>query len=358
MRTIAIINQKGGCGKTTTAINLGACLARLRKRVLVIDLDPQAHATLGFGVNPGEYSRSVYDLFMGGQHGAIDARDVILNLSENLDLIPSDVMLSTAEPALLQKDDREHYLTKVLAPVSEQYDIAIVDCPPNIGILTFNALFACSDAIIPMESGLFALHGLAKLLETMEIINLRKEEGINAYALATMYDRRTRIAYESLEELRSHMHGHVFKTVINLNVKLKEAAGYGQSIIQYDPGSQGSKDYRELAKEVLSLRKHKKKRPADEARLVKPVVTKDGVLFSYYSPKASQVCVVADFNEWKVGELPMVNVEGTGMWQKVVPLSKGKYEYKFHVDGQWVSDPNNPDTSVTEFGENSKIEIK
>ena len=357
MRIIAIINQKGGCGKTTTAINLGACLAHLRKRVLVVDLDPQAHATLAFGINPGEHAKSIYDLLTETGTGIGQANDVIMNLSANLDLIPSDIMVSAAEPILLQRDKREYYLSNILNPLSEKYDFIIIDCPPNIGILTFNALHACTEAVIPMESGLFALHGLAKLLETIHLINLKKPAGITAYALSTMYDRRTRIAYESLEELRKHMNGHVFKTVINLNVKLKEAAGYGQSIIMYDPNSSGSKDYLSLAKEIMAIKKLKKVKTDEEAKFLKPVITKDGVVFTYYSPKASQVYVVADFNDWEVGKLPMVNIEGTGMWQRIVPLGKGRYEYKFYVDGQWVSDPNNPDKSVNEFGENSKIEI-
>jgi hypothetical protein len=266
-------------------------------------------------------------------------------------------MLSAAEPILLQRDKREYYLSNILNPLSEKYDFIIIDCPPNIGILTFNALHACTEAVIPMESGLFALHGLAKLLETIHLINLKRPAGISAYALATMYDCRTRIAYESLEELQKHMHGHVFKTVINLNVRLKEAAGYGQSIITYDRNSSGSRDYLSLAKEIMAIRKLKKVKSDEDTKFLKPVITKDGVVFTYYSPKASQVYVVADFNGWDVGKLPMVNIEGTGLWQRIVPLDKGRYEYKFYVDGQWVSDPNNPDKSVNEFGENSKIEI-
>ncbi|MGD0821941.1 MAG: AAA family ATPase [Desulfomonilia bacterium] len=357
MRIIAVINQKGGCGKTTTSINLGACLAKLKKRVLVVDLDPQAHATLGFGINPGEYQKSIYDLLIGKEKGTVFTSDVIMNLAQNLDLIPSDVMLSAAEPILLQRDHREYSLADILKPLSEKYDFIIIDCPPNIGILTFNALYACTEAIIPMESGLFALHGLAKLLETIHLVNMKRAISISAYALATMYDRRTKIAYESLEELRKHMHGHVYKTVINVNVKLKEAAGYGESIIMYARNSPGAKDYQSLAKEIMSIKKLKKVRIEEDEKILKPMVTKDGVLFTYYSPKASRVYVVADFNDWNMDGLPMVNIEGTGMWQRIVPLKKGTYEYKFYVDGHWVSDPNNPDKLKNEFGENSLIEI-
>jgi len=357
MRIIAIINQKGGCGKTTTAINLGASLAHAGKRVLVVDLDPQAHATLGFGINPGEYGKSMYDLIAGKEKGKVKPGEVIMNLGDNLDLIPSDVMLSAAEPILLQRDRREYQLSELLSPLSENYDFTIIDCPPNIGILTFNALYVCTEAIIPMESGLFALHGLAKLMETIQLVNLKRSYGIPVYALATMYDRRTRIAFESLEELRKHMRGNVFKTVINLNVKLREAAGYGQSILKYDRNSSGAKDYMSLTKEIMSIKKLKKTHVREDEKYLRPTVTKDGVLFTYYSPKASHVYVVADFNDWKRDDLPMQNIEGTGMWQRVVPLKKGRYEYKFYVDGQWMNDPYNPDKTLNEFGTNSTIEI-
>lgn len=357
MRSIAIINQKGGCGKTTTAVNLGACMAYLNKKVLIVDLDPQAHATLGFGINPGECRKSMYDLLIGKGEGAPSADEILLKLEENLHLLPSEVMLSAAEPILLQRENREYHLSDILMPLSEQYDFIIIDCPPNIGILTFNALFACTEAIIPMESGLFSLHGLAKLLETVELVNKTGTQKIEAYALATMFDRRTRIAHESLEELKRHMPGHVFKTVININVKLKEAAGYGQTIIAYDKVSTGFGDYMSLAREVIALKKIKQAQAVEYEKFIKPVVTKNGVLFTYYSPQATKVYVVADFNEWKVDETPMHNVEGNGVWQRVVPLKKGKHEYKFYVDDEWVNDPNNPDKVTNEYGVNSIIEI-
>ena len=183
MRIIAVINQKGGCGKTTTTINLGACLAHEGKRILVVDLDPQAHATLGFGINPGEYHKSVHDLLLGREGGEVQPQNIIIRLNEHMDLIPSDIMLSTAEPALLQRERREHTLADALSALKEHYDFIIIDCPPNIGVLTFNALYACSEAIIPMESGLFALHGLAKLLETIEVVNLDRAKPIESMPL-------------------------------------------------------------------------------------------------------------------------------------------------------------------------------
>ncbi len=376
MRCIAVINQKGGCGKTTTTMNLGACLAFLKKKTLIVDLDPQAHATLGLGHARDDDAPSVSDLLMEDPAGTTAVAAAIATLSDTLHLLPSDISLSMAEPVLLQRQNRETALAIILAPLADQYDFILIDCPPNIGILTFNAIFACTEAIIPIESGLFALHGLARLLETIEIVSRQRNREIQAYALATMFDRRTRIAHESLKEIRTHMQEHAFKTIINYTVKLKEAAGYGQSIIDYDILSSGFNDYISLAREVIALRKTRQvsdqfdstlpskfphevrpDRGAHDIGSLTPVVTEEGVLFRYYSQEASRVHVVADFNEWTIGEAPMEKIEGTGVWQRLVPLASGKYEYKFYVDDKWVNDPQNPHTAANQYGENSVIKI-
>jgi chromosome partitioning protein len=257
MRCIAVINQKGGCGKTTTTMNLGACLGLLMKKTLIVDLDPQAHATLGLGYSRDNGAPSVTDLLLEDPPGATDVTRAIAELPYRLHLLPSDVSLSMAEPVLLQRQNRETVLARILEPLADRYEFILIDCPPNIGILTFNAIFACTEAIIPIESGLFALHGLARLIETIAIVSRQRGREIPAYALATMFDRRTRIAHESLKEIRSHMQEHALKTVIKHNVKLKEAAGYGQSIIDYDILSSGFEDYINLAREVMVLHKIK-----------------------------------------------------------------------------------------------------
>lgn len=357
MRTIAVINQKGGCGKTTTTINLAACLAEKRKKVLIVDIDPQAHATLGLGYNPGNYPRSVYDLFMEKDRGAVSVDDVLIKVSTNLHLLPSDLIMSIIEPVLLQRDNREYYLRDILGPISDRYDFIIIDCPPNIGVLTFNALFACTEVVIPIESGWFAMHGLAKLLETINMVNVNRKKKIIANALATMYDRRVRISMETLFELRQYLFGHVFNTLINQNIKLKEAAGHGQSIVSYCKTCTGYEDYMNLAKEVIKMDKVHLDLNEKGPGLLEPVVTKDGVMFSLYAPDARSVSVVADFNGWRPGSTPMFNMDGNGVWKKVVPLEQGKYEYKFLVDGKWVKDPHNSKKVVAEFGENSYIEV-
>lgn len=356
MRAIAVINQKGGCGKTTTTINLAACLADKGKKVLVVDMDPQAHATLGLGLTPGEFPNSMYDLLVARGEGSVKPEEVIVPVIQKLHLLPSDVMLSAAEPILMGREHREYFLSDVLASLAGQYDFTIIDCPPNIGILTFNALFACSEVIIPMETGLFALHGLAKLMETIRIVNAKRDQKITVNALLTMFDRRTKIAHESLNEIQRHLGSQVLGSIINFNVRLKEAASHGKPIISYAADSMGAHDYMSLAAEVLKMKQ--KKRSAEKMAGVRNKESdQEEVLFSFYAPDAKKVYVVADFNDWKVGQTPLQHADSSGVWQRLVPLRKGKYEYKFIVDGKWMTDPGNPKIARGEFGENSFIEI-
>lgn len=357
MRTIAIINQKGGCGKTTSAINIAACLEHKKKKVLLVDIDPQAHATLGLGFRSSDYSSSIYDLLISGPENNKTIDEVLMRISPNFHLIPSDMVLSTAEPILLQRENREYCLSNILKPLSGAYDFIILDCPPNIGVLTFNALLACDEAIIPIESGLFSLHGLSRLMETVNLVNTNCGHKIIVNALATIYDRRTKIAEETLSEIKRSFWGHTFKTIIYQNVKLKEAVGYGKPIISYCKNCSGYEDYNNLTKEIIAMDEIKFPLKDRRQEINPPSVTKDGVLFTYYSPEAQHVRLVSDFNKWDPEDSPLYNIEGDGIWQKVVPLKRGKYQYKFVVDGKWLKDPINPKVEKTPLGENSFIEV-
>jgi len=256
MRIIAIANHKGGCGKTTTAINLSAGLARHNRKVLLIDMDPQAHSTIGLNVQPQKLEKTIYNVLLDSK---VELDAIIRPISLNLDLAPADIILSGAELELAGAIGREKELSRCIARLNWDYNYVIIDSPPTLGLLTFNALVAADEALIPIESGFFGLHGVGKLLEVIQLIREKLGHPIRVRILSTMYDRRTNISKETFDELRKFFQEKVLKTVINTNVKLKEAVSKGAPIFNYDPNSAGSRDYEELAKEIISLEKKPKK---------------------------------------------------------------------------------------------------
>jgi len=244
MRVIAIANQKGGCGKTTTAINLGACLARLGRRTLIVDLDPQAHASLGLSRGkPDLDGATVYDALLDG--GSFEG--VVRKVSDNLDLAPSNPRLLLAEQRLLPHG--EETLKRAIAGIGEAYDFVLIDCPPTGGLLTANAVRAADETIITVETGFFALYGVSQLLEFIEGACGSPPR---IRALATLYDRRTAFGREILKDLSGYFGEALFGTVIHSNVKLKEASSFGVPIVDYDPRARGSQDYMALAQEVVA----------------------------------------------------------------------------------------------------------
>lgn len=250
MRTIALINQKGGCGKTTSSINLAACLAHIGQRTLLVDMDPQGHCAVGLAVPDGQIEKSMYDV-LRNPGGTMTLRDITWQVATNFDLSPSNITLAALETELHGMAGRQDRLADALDRVKKDYDFCVIDCPPNVGLLTFNAMRACNEVLIPVETGYFSLHGLTKQLELLESLRKQCKQEIRVRILATLYDIRTKLAREVLSELREQFGDLVMDATINFNTKLKEAASFGQPITEYDPASKGFKDFLKLARELM-----------------------------------------------------------------------------------------------------------
>jgi len=248
-KIIAIANQKGGVGKTTTSVNLAASLGVLEKKVLLIDADPQANATSGLGIDVEKVEFGTYQLL---EH-SVKANEAIMKTSSpNLEIIPSHIDLVAIEIELVDKDEREYMLKQAITHLKEEYDYILIDCAPSLGLLTLNALTAADSVIIPIQCEYFALEGLGKLLNTIKSVQKIHNKNLDIEGLLlTMYDSRLRLSNQVVEEVQKHFNEMVFSTIIQRNVRLSEAPSYGESIINYDAGSKGASNYLSLAHEII-----------------------------------------------------------------------------------------------------------
>ncbi len=495
MKTIAIVNQKGGCGKTTISINLSSALADAGQKVLLVDMDPQSHCAVGLAVPEEQIEQSIYDVLISrSRNEPMKLTEILWQITDRLELAPSSIDLSAFEQQMTGIAERERCLKEALHEMRNDYDYAIIDCPPAVSLLTFNALRAATDVVVPVETGYFALHGLSKQLDTLSILCKRCSQHVEVRVLASMYDIRTKMAREILAELRSHFGDRMFDTIVSFNTKIKEAASFGQPISEYDPASKGRRDFVSLAEEVVGSQAQQQQRhefvnsladqlesisatadelleaskspiiaidsartdqpvpepsvpessvpepsvaepsvaessvpessvlepsvlepsvpelseddltvaeaaalsefeaPAEEVPEIKvqayeqeqePVVAEqraetperilDTKLAEYYGvtqmndaavfvtlyPRAQEVQIAGDFNNWQPEQSPMEKVGQSGVWQTKMNLAAGRYRYRLVVDGQWQQDPYNEQTEQNPFGGlNSVLEVK
>ncbi|GEN56420.1 sporulation initiation inhibitor protein Soj [Halolactibacillus alkaliphilus] len=249
-KVIAVANQKGGVGKTTSSVNLSACLAYYGHKTLLVDIDPQGNATSGLGINKADVDQCIYDVLVED----LEAKDVVISTNvENLDIVPATIQLAGAEIELVPTISREARLKKALASVVSHYDYIIIDCPPSLGLLTLNALTASDSVIIPVQCEYYALEGLSQLLNTVRLVQKHLNKSLQIEGvLLTMLDARTNLGLQVIEEVKKYFQDKVYQTIIPRNVRLGEAPSHGQPIITYDPKSRGAEVYLELAKEVMS----------------------------------------------------------------------------------------------------------
>ena len=249
-RSIAIFNQKGGVGKTTTTINLGACLAELGKKVLLLDTDPQGNTTSGLGISKKDLEYTVYDALIDPDFDPHDA--ILRTVAEGMDILPADVDLAGAEIEMVDLEGRDRRLMDVVGRVTDEYDYILVDCPPSLGLLTINSLAAVDEVLVPIQCEFYALEGVSQLVSTIDLVkrSLNKDLSIEGVILI-MFDGRLNLAIQVVQEVKKYFGSKVFSTVIPRNIRLAEAPSYGMPIVEYDPKSRGAEAYTEFAEEFL-----------------------------------------------------------------------------------------------------------
>jgi chromosome partitioning protein len=356
MRTVAIVNQKGGCGKTTTTVNLAGCLAGDGARVLVVDMDPQAHATLALGLDADALEENIYEV-LSSEDGPAQFVRILKDCGDNISVAPSGIVLSALEQKLASErsDARTQRLGEALATVADRFDYALIDCPPNVGLLTFNALRAAQEVIVPLETSFFAIHGVQKVLETIQLLSERVSHQLTVHVLPTLYDGRTRYARETLAEIRETFGDRCFDAVIRTNVKLREAARRGKPINRISRTANGTVDYQAVAAELAAS-------PPEvvPVRLEATESSEREVVVQFRAQDATDVRIAGDFNGWvpDKGVRSMIQSEGAArVWTKILQLPPGTYEYRYVVDGEWQADPDNPNTAEGPVGNKNSVLI-
>lgn len=368
-RVIAVANQKGGCGKTIVSVNLAAALARAGDSVLLVDMDPQGHAGLSCGVDVDRLGGSMYDVLSPDHGWELD--QVIVPTSGGFDLAPSNVALAAIEQELAGRPGREARLTEALGGARERYDFILIDCPPSLGLLTFNALRASDEVLIPVEPSVLSLQGLERLRDLLRVMEEHLGHSPEARAVVTMYDGRTSFARRTALELQERLGRNVFVTPIRYSVRVKEAAAAGSPLLITAPSSRAAWDFICLASELrrgigktprtssmpktaaesrIRLTALPRPAPAAGGSRFGPRVRGGSVILSRFAPAAREVYVAGDFNDWRPTELYALRRRKDGSWYIKLDLAPGEYQYKYIVDGRWEADPHNPEVVDSDVG--------
>ncbi|HOY09913.1 MAG TPA: AAA family ATPase [Candidatus Omnitrophota bacterium] len=382
MRIISVANQKGGCGKTTTAINLSSALSYNGRRTLLIDLDPQSHASLGLNF---EDQDSLYNVISKLTPRKLKIRNIIKNIDANFDIVPSSILVGTLEQELADEIGRETKILEIINEIKNDYDYIIIDCPPSLGILTVNSIRASDEVIIPVETSRFSMQGVDHLLDIIHLIRDRLNHQVDYKILITMFDSRLRHSFSMMSTIREKYSDVLFDTIVHTNVKLKESAVMGQTVTVYDKYCRGAKDYFSLAKELIAVeepaaavrqepavaavqaaRTEQAPEPVDVPQTLSERMQETikahanemcPMTFTLSAPDARSVYVTGSFNDWSLDENCRMRLEGD-RWVVKVPLQPGTYKYQFIVDGRWREDPANPRQERNSFGDiNSLLEV-
>lgn len=376
MNIIAIANQKGGCGKTTTAINLAASLAAKGHRTLLVDSDPQGHSSLGLGERrldePGLYEVFALDFPL--------AEAIIFNVADKLDLVPATISLAAVEHVLANLPERERQLSKHLESLGNAYEFVVIDCPPALGMLSINAIRAANRVIVPIDMSLFAIDGIERLSETVELVANKYKLHIELNVLPTLVDKRTKLCRNFLLGIWERYQDAVLPVMIQQTVRLKEAVMAGQSIQQFDPRSPAADDYRKLAEEIIR-RSHKAELGADtelswlinhvepnqnQLPVLSDVVAnnvpapaeatpqRQKVVLDYPNFQQRDIKIAGEFNDW-IPDDGIETVLESGVLRKILHVPPGNYQYRLVVDGKWRNDPTNPNQILNSMGIHNSI---
>ena len=369
MHIIAIVNQKGGCGKTTTAINLAASLGRKGHRTLLVDADPQGHASLGLGGRRQD-EPGLYEIF------ALDfplVDTIIPHIAQGLDIIPATISLAAVDYVLANMPQRERQLSNYLHSVASIYDYVIIDCPPSLGLLSINAIRAAQRVVVPVDMSLFAIDGIERLSETVDLVAKKYDLEIELNILPTLVDRRTRLGRKFLLGIWERYQDKVLPVMIHHTVRLKESVCAGQSIVDFAPNSPAAGDFSDLADELI-MRNHtaldatqaniswllshiepaEKSRPANVIPLHKehPEAANSNlqkVVLSFQNHQQHDIQIAGEFNEW-IADKDVQTITENNITHKVFYVEPGDYQYRLIVDGKWRNDPTNPRQALSALG--------